>query len=32
MEKEEELTEAPKDCNSSGAIWETGKTYFEYFS
>nr|CAG4644557.1 EOG090X00ST [Leptodora kindtii] len=30
MRKMENLTEAPKDCNSSGAIWETGKMYFEY--
>ena len=25
-----ELTEAPKDCNSSGAVWETGRVYFDY--
>jgi len=31
MEASETLTEAPKDCNSSGAVWDTGRLYFEYF-
>jgi len=30
MESNEDLTEAPRDCNTSGAVWETGKTYFNY--
>nr|CAG4649931.1 EOG090X00ST [Sida crystallina] len=30
MQSSENITEAPKDCNSSGAVWETGKTYFDY--
>lgn len=29
MEINEDLTEAPRDCNTSGAVWETGKTYFK---
>lgn len=27
---ERDMTEPPQDCNSSGAIWETGRIYFEY--
>lgn len=24
------ITEAPKDCDNSGSIWETGKQLFEF--
>nr|CAG4646802.1 EOG090X00ST [Megafenestra aurita] len=30
MQGSENLTEAPQDCNISGAVWETGRVYFEY--
>ena len=30
MESIENLTEAPRDCNTSGVVWQTGKTYFEW--
>lgn len=30
MNQSETITEAPKDCDDSGSIWETGKTLFEY--
>lgn len=26
----ETITEAPKDCDDSGVIWETGKKLFHY--
>lgn len=30
MNQTQEIHEAPKDCDNSGSIWETGKTLFEY--
>lgn len=30
MNQTENITEAPKDCDNSGSIWETGKVLFEY--
>nr|CAG4638937.1 EOG090X00ST [Daphnia magna] len=27
---EKDITAPPQDCNSSGAVWETGRLYFEY--
>ncbi|XP_043268795.1 glutamate [NMDA] receptor subunit 1 isoform X2 [Venturia canescens] len=30
MNKTEDITEAPTDCNDSGYIWETGKRLFKY--
>ncbi|KAK7871616.1 hypothetical protein R5R35_001803 [Gryllus longicercus] len=30
MNQTQTITEAPKDCDDSGSIWETGKTLFEY--
>nr|CAG4640619.1 EOG090X00ST [Eulimnadia texana] len=30
LQKTEEVTEPPKDCDNSGIIWETGKSLFEY--
>ncbi|CAH1390907.1 unnamed protein product [Nezara viridula] len=30
MNQTKNITEAPKDCDNSGSIWETGKTLFEY--
>lgn len=29
MSKTQLITEAPKDCDNSGSIWETGKLLFE---
>ena len=28
--KNENITEAPSNCNTSGNLWETGKKFFEY--
>lgn len=30
MNQTEEITEAPKDCDKSGSIWESGRVLFEY--
>ena len=30
MNETESITEAPKDCDNSGAIWEKGKSLFDY--
>ncbi|BET00931.1 Glutamate [NMDA] receptor subunit 1 [Nesidiocoris tenuis] len=30
MNQTRNITEAPKDCDNSGSIWETGKSLFEY--
>lgn len=30
LHKKENVTEAPSNCNTSGALWETGKRLFEY--
>ncbi|KAL1131594.1 hypothetical protein AAG570_011208 [Ranatra chinensis] len=30
MNQTRNITEAPKDCDNSGSIWETGKILFEY--
>lgn len=30
MNQTTEITEAPKDCDNSGSIWETGKTLFNF--
>ena len=30
LDKKENVTEAPSNCNTSGAVWETGKRLFEY--
>ncbi|XP_048507258.1 glutamate [NMDA] receptor subunit 1 isoform X2 [Athalia rosae] len=30
MNEAENITEAPKDCDNSGSIWETGKKLFDY--
>ncbi|XP_015598451.1 glutamate [NMDA] receptor subunit 1 isoform X2 [Cephus cinctus] len=30
MNETEHITEAPKDCDNSGSIWETGKKLFDY--
>lgn len=30
MNKTEEITEAPGNCNDPGNIWESGKLLFEY--
>ncbi|XP_014240013.1 glutamate [NMDA] receptor subunit 1 [Cimex lectularius] len=30
MNQTRNITEAPKDCDNSGSIWETGKTLFEF--
>lgn len=30
MMRNETITEAPKDCDDSGAIWESGKRMFHY--
>jgi hypothetical protein len=30
LHKKENVTEAPSNCNASGALWQTGKTLFEY--
>uniref|UniRef100_A0A1B6M8R4 Glutamate [NMDA] receptor subunit 1 n=2 Tax=Cicadellinae TaxID=33370 RepID=A0A1B6M8R4_9HEMI len=30
MNQTENITEAPKDCDNSGSIWETGKILFDY--
>nr|WHU27574.1 NMDA receptor 1 [Matsumurasca onukii] len=30
MNQTENITEAPKDCDNSGSIWETGKVLFDY--
>lgn len=32
MNQTENITEAPKDCDNSGSIWESGKVLFEYVS
>lgn len=29
MNQTKNITEAPKDCDNSGSIWETGKMLFE---
>ena len=30
LDNKENVTEAPSNCNTSGAVWETGKRLFEY--
>nr|CAH7750963.1 unnamed protein product [Callosobruchus chinensis] len=30
MNQTKEITEAPKDCDNSGSIWETGKDLFDF--
>ncbi|KAG8298609.1 Glutamate receptor ionotropic, NMDA 1 [Homalodisca vitripennis] len=30
MNQTENITEAPKDCDNSGSIWETGRVLFDY--
>lgn len=30
MNETKEITEAPKDCDNSGSIWETGKDLFGF--
>lgn len=30
MNQTKEITEAPKDCDNSGSIWETGKELFNF--
>lgn len=30
MNQSKEITEAPKDCDNSGTIWETGKDLFNF--
>ena len=30
LDTKENVTEAPSNCNTSGALWETGKKLFEY--
>ena len=30
LDDKENVTEAPSNCNTSGAVWETGKRLFEY--
>lgn len=30
MNETENITEAPKDCDNSGSIWETGRKLFKY--
>lgn len=30
MNKSIQITEAPKDCDNSGSIWETGKELFQF--
>lgn len=30
LDEKENVTEAPSNCNTSGALWETGKRLFEY--
>lgn len=30
LHQEENVTQAPSNCNTSGAVWETGKQLFEY--
>ena len=30
MNSSESITEAPKDCDNSGSIWETGRKLFKY--
>ena len=30
LHKKENVTEAPSNCNTSGALWQTGKRLFEY--
>lgn len=30
MNQTSEITEAPKDCDNSGSIWETGKILFTF--
>ena len=30
LNEKENVTEAPSNCNTSGAVWDTGKQLFEY--
>lgn len=30
MNQSKEITEAPKDCDNSGSIWETGRDLFNF--
>lgn len=30
MNQTKEITEAPKDCDNSGSIWETGRELFNF--
>ena len=30
MHKNENVTEAPSNCNKSGVLWETGRKFFDY--